>query len=240
MTKPHPTVLILASDRAFAREITTHWPQDPPPNANSPEFIVLDDGFSSDLQSSHYDLAIADASFTKESKLKELSKRLNRELKESLRDAAKPAIWIRSDPSRDFYNIQGDMLELRRVPGVWPAVAGLVGREILYRADAEARAREAEGASAVAEAEATLGRYMLEMRTNINNVLTTVLGNTELLMLEPGLPPSAQGEADAIRNMALRLHEVFQRFSSLEKELNVAARETGNKKTRAAAAGNQP
>jgi hypothetical protein len=59
-------------------------------------------------------------------------------------------------------------------------------------------------------------------------------------MLEPGLPPSAQGEADAIRNMALRLHEVFQRFSSLEKELNVAARETGNKKTRAAAAGNQP
>jgi len=240
MTKPHPTVLILASDRAFAREITTHWPQDPPPNANGPEFIVLDDGFSSDLKSSHYDLAIADASFTKESKLKELSKRLNRELKESLRDAAKPAIWIHSDPSRDFYNIHGDMLELRRVPGVWPAVAGLVGREILYRVDAEARAREAEGASAVAEAEATLGRYMLEMRTNINNVLTTVLGNTELLMLEPGLPPPAQAQADAIRNMALRLHEVFQRFSSLEKELSVAARETGNKKTRAEAAGYEP
>jgi hypothetical protein len=240
MTKPRPTVLILASDPAFAREITTNWPQDPSPNADGPEFIVLDEGFSSDLQSSHYDLAIADASFTKESGLKELSKRLNRELKQSLRAAAKPAIWIHSDPSRDFYNIHGDMLELRRVPGVWPAVAGLVGRQILYRADAEARACAAEEASAVAGAEATLGRYMLEMRTNINNVLTTVLGNTELLMLEPGLPPSAQGQADAIRNMALRLHEVFQRFSSLEKELSVAARETGNKKTRAAAAGYQP
>jgi signal transduction histidine kinase len=237
MTKPRPTVLILASDPAFAREITAHWPQDPPPNANSPEFIVLGDELVSDLQSSHYDLAIADASFIKESKLKELSKRLNRELKQSLRAAGKPAIWIHSDPSRDFYNIHGDMLELRRVPGVWPAVAGLVGREILHRAAAEARAREAKEASAVAQSEATLGRYMLEMRTNINNVLTTVLGNTELLMLEPGLPSSVQGQADAIRNMALRLHEVFQRFSSLEKELNFAARDSGTKKSHAAAAG---
>jgi hypothetical protein len=37
-----------------------------------------------------------------------------------------------------------------------------------------------------------------------------------------------------MRNMALRLHEVFQRFSSLEKELTVAARDG---KTKSAAAG---
>jgi len=36
-----------------------------------------------------------------------------------------------------------------------------------------------------------------------------------------------QAQADTIRNMALRLNEVFQRFSSIENELNVAARETG-------------
>ena len=29
-----------------------------------------------------------------------------------------------------------------------------------------------------------------------------------------------QAQADTIRNMALRLHEVFQRFSSIEKEFN--------------------
>jgi hypothetical protein len=42
-------------------------------------------------------------------------------------------------------------------------------------------------------------------------------------------------QADTIRNMALRLHEVLQRFSSLEKELAVAARESGKKALHATA-----
>jgi hypothetical protein len=76
---------------------------------------------------------------------------------------------------------------------------------------------------------------MLEMRTNVNNALTTVLGNAELLVLEPGLPASVLAQADTIRNMALRLHEIFQRFSSLQKELTVEARESGKKSLHAAA-----
>jgi hypothetical protein len=76
---------------------------------------------------------------------------------------------------------------------------------------------------------------MIEMRTNVNNALTTVLGNAELLALEPGLPARVLAEADAIRHMALRLHEIFQRFSSLEKELAVADREPGKKAASATA-----
>ncbi len=76
---------------------------------------------------------------------------------------------------------------------------------------------------------------MVEMRTNVNNALTTVLGNAELLVHEPGLPAHVSSQADAIRNMALRLHEVFQRFASLEKELTFAARESGGKATSAKA-----
>jgi hypothetical protein len=124
---------------------------------------------------------------------------------------------------------------LRREPGVWPAMAGLAGREILRRCQAESRAREAEKICAAAQAEATLGRFMVEMRTNVNNALTTVLGNAELLVLEPGLPATVLAQADTIRNMALRLHEVFQRFSSIEKELSVEARESGKKAIPAAA-----
>jgi hypothetical protein len=241
MSLHRSTVLILASDPAFARQITSHWPQDPAPHSNGPDFIVLDEGFSSDLESSHYDLAIADASSVKEPsdtlKRKRLNPRLNRELKQSLLAAGKPAIWIHNDPSRDFYNIHGALVELRRTDGVWPSIAGLVGREILRRAAAESHTREAEQISATATAEATLGRYMIEMRSSINNFLTTVLGNAELLTHEPGLPATVQTQADAIRNMALRLHEVFQRFSSLEKELSVAARDSGATKAHAAVAG---
>jgi hypothetical protein len=252
MTSNRPTVLILASDAAFSREITANWPQDPAPHAQSPEFIVLDEGFSRGLKGSNYDLAIADAASVdrnssaaanddkKDAKIKtrhqRLNKRLNKDLKQSLVAAGKPAIVIHSDPSLDFYNIHGAVIDLRREPVLWPAIAGLLGREILRRVQAESRAHDSERTSAAAEAEATLGRYMVEMRTNVNNALTTVLGNAELLGHEPGLPASVQVQADAIRNMALRLHEVFQRFSSIEKELNVAAREPG-KKAAAAAVG---
>lgn len=262
MITNRPTVLILASDPAFSREVTANWPHVPLPSSNGPEFIILDEGFSRNLQGSHYDLVIADAAFVyknsdhtvdgkrggkqsekqeepkvekRKSKRNRLNKRLNKDLKQSLLAAGKPAILIHSDPSLDFYNIHATVLELRREPGIWPAITGLVGREILRGVQAESRAHQAEKTCATVQAEATLGRYMVEMRTNINNALTTVLGNAELLVLEPGLPANVLAQVDTIRNMALRMHEVFQRLYSLEKELTVAARESGKKALSAAA-----
>jgi hypothetical protein len=264
MSTKRPTVLILASDPAFARAITAAWPQEPAPrsatHSRRPEFVVLDQGLSRDLEGGHYDLAIADASFDEKSTKGKNSQALCRDrhqaLRQSLAAARKPAIIIHSerihserihserihsDRSLDFYQLHGAVLELRREPGLWPAIAGLVGREILRRLQAESRAREAGTLSAAAQAEATLGRYMVEMRTNVNNALTTVLGNAELMVLEPGLPANVLAEADTIRSMALRLHEVFQRFSSLEKELRIereisgAARELDQKAAHAAA-----
>lgn len=241
MSTNRPTVLILANDPAFARDITAHWPHGPAPHSDLPEFVVLDEGFSRGLQGGHYDLAIADASsidkFDKKSdRGKALSRPpLNRDLRQALITAGRPAIVIHSDPSRDIYNIHGAIVDLRRESGIWPAVAGLVGREILRRLQADARSREAEKTCATAQAEATLGRYMVEMRTNVNNALTTILGNAELMMHQAGLPADVQSQADAIRNMALRLHEIFQRFSSIEKELSVASRETAKKAAHAAA-----
>jgi len=257
MSTNRPTVLILTTDPAFSREITSNWPQERTAHSNSdahsdrPEFIVLDQGFSPELKGSHYDLAIADASSYEKRKHKDESDRdksrneqnqgqnedQSRTLKQIQAAAGKPAIVIHSDSARDFYNLHGTVLELRREPGIWPMMAGLLGREILRRRQAESRAREAEKSCAAAEAEATLGRYMVEMRTNVNNALTTVLGNAELLVLEPGLPATVLAQADSIRNMALRLHEVFQRFSSIEKELTVDARESGKKAANAAAGG---
>jgi len=239
MSASCPIVLILTRDPAFSREITAHWPQDPAPHSDAPQFIVLDEAFSRDLEGGNYDLAIADVScFEKRKHRNEHDQNQNPQmaaLKQSLHAAAKPAIMIHSNPVDDFYKFDGAILELRRESGFWPAIAGLIGREILRRLRAESRTREAAEACAAAQADATLGRYMLEMRTNINNALTTVLGNAELLALEPGLPATVQAQADTIRNMALRLNEVFRRFSSIEKELTVAAREPGKKAAHAAA-----
>ena len=218
----HPIVLVLSANPGFARAIATRWPAD----ANAPEFTVLDQGLFHGLAGSHYDLAIADAA----------SGHSASELRQSLTAAGKPAILIRTGSGSG--QAEGNLVELWRPsveqasatgaePESWATTAGLIGREILRRGQAEARALESENLCVAAQAEATLGRYMVEMRHNVNNALTSVLGNAELLAVEPGLPADALAQADTVRNMALRLHEVFQRFSSLEKELSVAARESG-------------
>jgi signal transduction histidine kinase len=217
-----PTVLILSSDPAFAREITANWPKD----RDVPEFVVMEQDLCGDLQDDTFDLAIADASSGE--------KRAN--LKNAIAAAGKPAILTGSDISPQVSSGHGSILELSREPKSWAVMAGLLGREILRRTQAESLAHEAEKICAAAEAEATLGRYMAEMRHNVNNALTAILGNADLLLLEPGLPANVLAQADTVRNMALRLHEVFQRFSSIEKELTVAARESGKKLSRGAAA----
>jgi signal transduction histidine kinase len=122
----------------------------------------------------------------------------------------------------------------------WLNVLVLAAGEAVLRAEAEARARAAEETCARLEQQATLGRYVLEMRHSLNNALTSLLGNSDLLLIEPGsLSAQARGQIETIRNMTLRIHEVMQRFSSLEKEMNVVARvEQGAMKCRAAAVGN--
>ena len=155
-------------------------------------------------------------------------------LRQVLAAAGKPALLIHADMLFLSRVSDGVVVELCRGKSdgseseshFWAETAGLLGREILRRAAAEERLHEAEAASSAMKAEATLGRYMVEMRHNVNNALTSVLGNAELLAMEPGLSRTALEQADTIRNMALRLNEVFRRFSSLEKELSMEARES--------------
>ena len=220
-----PIVLILSSNPAYSRELTESWPG----GDDAPEFVLLEENLCSELQRDTYDLAIADA----------VTHEKHTALKHALAAAGKPAIVIHSDSAAEPYKIHGPILELRRAPHSWATIPAVLGREILRRLQAESRAAESDRLHAVADAEATLGRYMAEMQSTVNNALTSVMGNAELLLLEPGLPAPVLAQADTIRNMALRLHEVFQRFSSLEKELRVVARESGKKigQTRAATIG---
>jgi signal transduction histidine kinase len=96
----------------------------------------------------------------------------------------------------------------------------LLALEVLRRVDAVNRAQRAERVNALLKCHATLGQYIIEMRHTINNALTSVLGNAELLLLEPGtFSAGVRSQIDTIRNMALRMHEILQRFSSLEKEM---------------------
>ena len=105
----------------------------------------------------------------------------------------------------------------------WAEALVEFGALVLARMAAEEHARQAERLATENQLFATLGRYMVEMRHAFNNAMTPLLGNVELLLMEPGtFSAGVREQLKTIRAMALRLHQMMQRFSSLEAELEVS------------------
>ena len=102
----------------------------------------------------------------------------------------------------------------------WAQVVLLVAGESLRRTEALRLAQQSERRAASNANQATLGRYMMDMRHNMNNAMTSLLGNAELLLLEPGeLSAQSLAQIKTIHTMALRINEIMQRFSSLASEM---------------------
>lgn len=105
----------------------------------------------------------------------------------------------------------------------WAQTLVLVAGESLRRAEATKLARQAELRATRSEQYAVLGRYMIEMKHTMNNALTSILGNAELLLLEPGqLSAQSLAQIRTMHSMTLRINEVMQRFSSLATEMREA------------------
>jgi len=221
-----PTVLILANDPEFARSVMARWQTE----RAVPAFTMMSGDVWNQASAASYDVAILGAIEGEEflAIVTELEK------------TGRPMIAICSDSAsaQEIRETAARALVMTQHEG-WLDALVLVGSEVLRRVEAVARARQAEHNAAAVQMNATLGRYMLEMRHSLNNALTSVLGNSELLLLEPGaLSAPVREQIDVIRSMALRMHEILQRFSSLETELRFAqkAQDEGVKTIRVAAA----
>jgi signal transduction histidine kinase len=102
----------------------------------------------------------------------------------------------------------------------WAQVVLLVAGESLRRTEALRLARKSEERAAKNSHQAMLGQYMVDMRHSMNNAMTSLLGNAELLLLEPGeLSAQSLAQLKTIHTMALRINEIMQRFSSLASEM---------------------
>ena len=109
----------------------------------------------------------------------------------------------------------------------WADALIKLGAEVLARVASEGRAREAERLAAENQHFAILGRYMVEMRHAFNNAMTPLLGNAELLLQEPGaFSAQVREQLKTIRAMALRLHQMMQRFNLLEAQMQIAEEES--------------
>ena len=204
-----PTVLIISDDPEFSRAVTARWQAE----RSLPSFTLVNSSISlgSDPESFH-------AAIVGHIQPPSLSV-----VMESMDAIGKRVLFVAEDAATlATVRERWPATLLLKQQDNWLDTLILVAAEALYRAFAEECARQAEQSKATLERHATLGRYMLEMRHNLNNALTSVLGNSELLLLEPGtLSAGARAQIETIRNMTLRMHEVLQRFSSLEKELTV-------------------
>lgn len=209
-----PSVLIISDDVELSRAVTGRWQSE----RTVPSFTLMSSDICLGFDPDTFHMAIAGG----------LRPQALSVVLEAMDAAGKRVLFV-SENARVVQTVHD------RWPGMavvrqqenWLDTLVLVAGEILHRVAAEADARRFEQANASLERQALLGRYMLEMRHTLNNTLTSVLGNSELLLLEPGsLSSGARSQIETIRNMSLRMHEILQRFSSLEKELTVVDRQT--------------
>ena len=227
-----PTVLIISDEVDFSRRVTARWQME----RHVPTFTLLSGDLWPRFAVDVFDVAIVG----------ELRRAVLSVVLEPLHSTGQPIFCVCQDAAtaqlvrerwpRISILRPSDSLETTH----WLETLVLAASEAVHRSRAETRARAAEQSCAALQCQAILGRYMLEMRHNLNNALTSVLGNSDLLLLEPGsFSAQSRAQMETIRNMTLRIHEIMQRFSSLEKEMTVVAQqaEQDSGRSYAAAAG---
>lgn len=202
------SVLIVSDDTEFARTIAACWQAE----RYVPEITLATSDVWHPASGGGYNLVIIGPvrDGKKSSILRDVS---------ASSDTA--AVYV-SDEERDipFLRVEyPQLLVVQRQDG-WARTLILISVEAMRRVEAADRARRAEHRALACERHATLGRYMLEMRPSVNNALTSVLGNADLLLGEPGQTSAETREQiRTIHTMALRLNEIMQRFSSLASEM---------------------
>jgi signal transduction histidine kinase len=199
-------VLVISDDGEFARSVVARWQAE----REVPAFTLMSGELLNGAAAAAYDVAIVGA----------LRSRRYQDLLTRLSATAVCLCVVENESqAKDLADFTPRPMVLRQHDG-WPDSVILLACEILKRLEVSARSRRAEESAALSERNATLGRYMLEMRHGLNNALTSVIGNSELLLLEPsGLSMDARDQIDTIHTSALKIHEILQRFSSLEHEM---------------------
>jgi signal transduction histidine kinase len=203
-------VLIISGDTEFSRALVGRWQME----RSVPEFTVFDRIVWNGNGPGAYDLAIVGPA-TDEPQAESFVRDVVAALRGGPVIVAHPrATLLESARCAEPRAIVLQMQE------AWTENLIALASEALRRIEANERARRAEQAATAAQRQATLGRYMLDMRHAINNALTSVLGNAELLLFEPeALSSEVREQISTMYGMALRMHDIMQRFSALESEL---------------------
>lgn len=204
------SVLILTDEPEFARLLTACWQAE----RQAPGITVLSSELWKNHEGTSYDLVVVGP--VVDGKLPGVLR--------SFEPTTAVILCVPAD-SQELGHLRSRHPRLVHIPlrEDWAQTLLLVAGESLRRAEALRISKQAERRAAKNEYHATLGRYMTDMKHSVNNALTSMLGNAELLLLEPGqLSSQSLAQIKTIHSMALRINEIMQRFSSLASEMRDA------------------
>jgi signal transduction histidine kinase len=207
---PNASVLILTDETEFARTVAGCWQA----QRKSPDITVLNSKLWRDYDATAHDLIVVGP----------ISGRKHLEILRSLDHEPAVILCISAD-ARESEELRARYPRVLHVQQRedWTHTLLLLAGETLRRMEALNVARQAEREAAKYQHLATLGRYMTDMKHSVNNALTSMLGNAELLLLEPGqLSSQSLGQIRTIHSMAIRMNEIMMRFSSLASEMREA------------------
>ncbi|MGD1211675.1 MAG: hypothetical protein ABR973_09995 [Candidatus Acidiferrales bacterium] len=210
------SVLIVSDDTEFARAIAARWQTE----RHVPGITLVTGDVWQPATGAGYDLVIVGP--VRNRKLPLILAAVNA-------SPGTAAVYV-AEEEEDMSSLRAAHPQLLIVPrhDNWVRTLILISIEALRRVEAVGRAQRAERLALACQRHATLGHYMLEMRPSVNNALTSVLGNADLLLLEPGRASGGESreQIQAIHTMALRLNEIMQRFSSLASEMQAGEKES--------------
>ena len=199
------TIVIISDDSAFSSVVTNRWSVE----QNAPSFTLLSSEFAGETSAGTFDLAV----------IGRVAPEALDAVLETTQNSGKPAIFVSRlnghTPRYDSVSVVPETAE-------WPEIVFVLAQEILRREQAIADLKAAREAHSQLEHDAFLGRYMLEVRHNLNNALTSILGNSDLILLDHAqLPSAVRDQVETIRNMGMRMNEILHRFSSLQIEMRL-------------------
>ena len=203
-------VLILTDDSEFGRLLSSCWNTEP----QAPDITVMNSSSWKAQAAEIFDLVVL-GPLAEEKLLKILS----------TLPPPVAVILCSSADSREIQQLRSRYPRLLHVPlrDDWTQTLVLLAGESLRRVRAARQAKQALSRALHCEREAILGRYMADMKHSVNNALTSILGNAELLLLEPGqLSAQSLHQIRTVHSMTLRINEIMQRFSSLSSEMREA------------------
>jgi signal transduction histidine kinase len=209
------SVLIVSDDPEFARTLAARWQSE----RHVPEITVTTGSIWHAASAACHDAIV----------IGPLRESDSSAILSAVNSSTRAAAIYFADDAKDIERTQSEYPHLLIVPrtDAWASTLVLVATEALRRVEAVRRAQRAEGTALAAQGHATLGRYMLDVRPNVNNALTSMMGNADLLLLDTAQTSiESREQIQTIHTMALRLNEIMQRFSSLAAEMRAGEKES--------------